>query len=367
MNFYWQKLVKERIKMNKEYLLLIIFLFWSCTSSNTNNKSTIEKRQYTEERNPVEVIILKNATFKKEMVSSGKLIAPRKSNLKFRTNGIIEKLFVKNGQTVSKGDTIATLDDFEQKQRREQAKLRLEKAYIDLQDALISMGYNLNDSLNVPENFMQIAKSRSGYSSAQNELKSAQFELKATTLITPFSGKIANLQTKEYENTPGDAFCLLIDDNNFEVRFPVLETEIANISLDKTVKVTPFSSERMYHGFVNEINPVVNENGLIDVKAIVNNTDGLIEGMNVKILIENNIKNQLIVPKGAVLQRDNQQVLFKYTNGIAWWTYVQTNYENSTSYAVIAHPDKGGALEAGDTVIVSGNLNLAHESVVEIE
>ena len=349
-------------------LLSILLLVYNCTpSKGEKQEENIQKRQYTEERNSVGVIILQESTFKKEMVSTGKLNAPLKGNLKFRTSGIIDKIFVKNGQSISANDTIATINNFEQQQRYEQAKLKLDKAYIDLQDALISMGFRIQDSLNIPDNFMQIAKSKSGYSSAQNELKSAQFELQSTALIAPFSGKIANLQTKTYENTPGKAFCLLIDDSNFEVQFTVLETEVINISLNKKVKVIPFSSEKVYHGYVGSVNPVVNENGLIEVTAKLKSTGSLMEGMNVKIIIEDEIPNQLVVPKGAVLQRDNQEVLFKYTNGIAWWTYVQTNFENSTSYAVITHPDKGGKLEAGDTIIVSGNLNLAHESKVEIE
>lgn len=349
-------------------LLSILLFLYNCTpSKGEKQEENIQKRQYTEERNSVGVIILQESTFKKEMVSTGKLNAPLKGNLKFRISGIIDKIFVKNGQSISANDTIATINNFEQKQRYEQAKLKLDKAYIDLQDALISMGFRLQDSLNIPDNFMQIAKSKSGYSSAQNELKSAQFELQSTALIAPFSGKIANLQTKTYENTPGEAFCLLIDDSNFEVQFTVLETEIINISLNKKVKVIPFSSEKVYHGYISSVNPIVNENGLIEVTAKLKNTGSLMEGMNVKIIIENEIPNQLVVPKGAVLQRDNQEVLFKYTNGIAWWTYVQTNFENSTSYAVIAHPDKGAKLEAGDTIIVTGNLNLAHESKVEVK
>jgi hypothetical protein len=87
----------------------------------------------------------------------------------------------------------------------------------------------------------------------------------------------------------------------------------------------------------------------------------------VKVKIETAVPGQLVVPKSAVVQRQNQEVLFKYTNGIAFWTYVKTGYENSTSYTVTAHPDKGGTLMAGDTVIISGNLNLAHESEVTFE
>ncbi|QZE15653.1 efflux RND transporter periplasmic adaptor subunit [Halosquirtibacter laminarini] len=356
--------------MTKILLLTFVALFiYSCMPSNNKDSNpVIPKRQYIEEKNLVKVITLKKTTFRKEMVSNGKLHASRKVNLRFKTNGTVEKLFVKNGQRISVNDTIAILNSFEQEQRYEQAKFRLDKASIDLQDALISLGYRLDDSEKIPENFMQIAKSKSSYSSAQSELKTAIYHLNLTTLTAPFQGIIADIKTKEFENTSGEVFCLLIDDTNFEVQFPVLETEISNISLHKSIKVIPFSTDKVFSGYITEINPIVNENGLIDIKALVQNTGNLMEGMNVKILIENEIKNQLVVPKGAVIQRDNQQVLFKYTKeGIACWTYVQTNFENSTSYAVIAHPDKGGKLKAGDTIIVSDNLNLAHESKVEVK
>jgi membrane fusion protein, multidrug efflux system len=91
------------------------------------------------------------------------------------------------------------------------------------------------------------------------------------------------------------------------------------------------------------------------------------DGMNVKVYIETNVPNQLVVPRSAVLLRDNQEVLFKYVSGTTFWTYVQVLHENSTSYAIIANPDKGEILDPGDTIIVSGNLNLAHESKVEIQ
>jgi uncharacterized Zn ribbon protein len=39
--------------------------------------------------------------------------------------------------------------------------------------------------------------------------------------------------------------------------------------------------------------------------------------------------------------------------------------ENESQYAVVA--SEGATLEQGDTVIVSNNLNLAHESEVEME
>lgn len=49
------------------------------------------------------------------------------------------------------------------------------------------------------------------------------------------------------------------------------------------------------------------------------------------------------------------------------WNYVHTGLENATQYVVSNKADTGvtdGLLE-GDTVIVTGNLNLAHEAKVQ--
>ena len=111
---------------------------------------------------------------------------------------------------------------------------------------------------------------------------------------------------------------------------------------------------------------MVGENGLVQVKAIAHPQQAkilekLFDGMNVKIIIENQIPNQLIIPKQAVVLRSNKQVVFTYESGLAKWNYVKTAYENSTAYAI-----KEG-LKENDTIIVQGNLNLAHDARVVIE
>lgn len=90
--------------------------------------------------------------------------------------------------------------------------------------------------------------------------------------------------------------------------------------------------------------------------------------MNVKVFIQKDIPDQFVVPKAAVVLRDNQEVLFTVKKGKAYWTYIQTTLENSKEYAVIPHPDKSSAsLKVGDTIIVSNNLNLAHDSEIAIK
>ena len=76
---------------------------------------------------------------------------------------------------------------------------------------------------------------------------------------------------------------------------------------------------------------------------------------------------RLVVPKSAVVIRDNEYVLFRYVDGRARWTYVHIVMDNSESYAVEANVERGPELEEGDAVIISGNLNLSDDSEVRIK
>ncbi|TKG94574.1 efflux RND transporter periplasmic adaptor subunit [Puteibacter caeruleilacunae] len=354
----------------KQYLSpLLIVLAIACTPSQSNEKTEVDKQHYTVERNPVDTIILRSTSFQKELVSNGKLKALRKSVLKFRVGDELEKICVKNGDRIQKGTTIASLNPFAQQQRLTKAKNSLEQAKLELRNKLIGQRYDVGMD-NIPEQILNVALIRSGYKNAEEELKSAQHDFNGIELKAPFTGKVANLKHKTYEKVNGgEDFCTLIDDSEFEVEFTILENELSELRIGQEAKVIPYSGkdDHIFRGVISEINPVVEENGLIKAKARIKNPGELMEGMNVKVLVENEIKDVLVVPKSAIVLRQNYEVLFKCKGDtLAWWTYVKTGYENSTQYTVGAHPDKGGRLQAGDTIIVSGNLNLAHESKVEI-
>ena len=65
--------------------------------------------------------------------------------------------------------------------------------------------------------------------------------------------------------------------------------------------------------------------------------------------------------------RDNLDVLFRYCDGKAEWVYVTLLGANSESYALVANESRGAVLSEGDMVIVSGNLNLADGSIVQLK
>lgn len=357
--------------MTKQLLLALLAIsMLSCSGKKEEETTTQAARAgFSAESNFVDTMVLRRMDFSREIVTNGKLRALRKSSLTFRSTGVLASILVKNGDYVGEGQVIARLDTSEAYQRMKQAEERREKAELDFADKLISYGYG-RDTANVPADMLRVIKIQSGYNQVIHDYKKSVEELASASLRAPFGGKVANVSAREYES-PSGPFCTLIDDSSFEVEFSLLESELSFLGKGSQVRVASFSEpDVFYEGNVTQINPVVDEKGQITVMAKVSNNRGkLMEGMNVKVVARNIVKNQLVVPKSSVVMRDNFDVLFRLdpNTGKAMWTYVEVLMTNTGYHSVIANKEKNAKLDEGDVVIVSGNLNLADGSNVEVK
>ena len=357
------------MKFYTSLFLMLSLLSFSCKNENNNTEDTKDPgTNSTIEINEVEVMVLHQKPFVKEIICNGKISALEKSSLTFGVGEIIISKPFKNGDYIKKGTVIASLDKESLLKQLSQQQLQLYKATIDLEDKLISQGYTITDTANIPGELLLRAKLLSGYSTAQLELSNTKKSIHKSDLTAPFSGILSGIKHNLFDRiSAGEEYCTIINTSSFMAEFCVLESEIGDISIGKEVEESSFSSDEFtIEGKIIEINPVVDDNGLIQVKALLNSSTGLMEGMNVKVRVKSSIPGKLVVPKSTVLIRQNKDVLFKYSGGKAIWTYIEKEYENSDSYAVKFKEGSIGSLNAEDTVIISGNLNLAHESDVQI-
>jgi len=356
---------KQSICFQLVFLFIVATTLFSC-QNKTHEEVQTGHDALPEEKNRVETTVIQREDFTREIISNGKLAAIQKAELYFENEGIIENVPVKNGQPVSKGTTLATLQNNDYRFAFEKARVSLESAGIEKTDDLLSMGYKDAEEKDIPAEHLRIANIRSGYNQAKLDFEEAQRTLENATLKAPFAGKVEGVKQKPFEKANlAEPFCTLINDARFTIEFPLLETEISEVENGQQVTVTPVAGAKPTTGSITEINPRIDENGLVWLKAEVSNPGGYLEGMNVKVSIKKTVPNQLVVPKQAVVLRQNREVLFRYTRNIAYWTYVNVLDENESQYSVEAA--EGATLEPGDTVIISNNLNLAHESEVEIE
>ena len=112
----------------------------------------------------------------------------------------------------------------------------------------------------------------------------------------------------------------------------------------------------------------MDEKGLVKVQARLKGTGtALMDGMNVRVVVEEKLQHLFVVPKDAVVERDGYHVVFLYNDGKAVWTYVDVIHSNISSCAITGCQRKETTIQEGDIIITSGNLNLADGTEVRIE
>lgn len=357
----------------KQWVLVIGLFLFSCKESEKSGSDTTGHSQASASERPhpdatpptlVKTMTLTPSDFQQELVANGKLEAVRKANLRFRMDGMIEQVHVAEGVRVSSGQLLVSLSQENNRFARQQTALRYRKAKLDYEDQLLRQGYRLADTADLSAEIKLVTRLRSGLSDAETDLERSEAERKNHFLNAPFAGKIANLKASPYNNASTfEYICTLVDDNELHVAFQVLEQELDFVRSSRQVTVSSFSDpQRLYTGTIESINPLVDQGGMVSVKARVSNADRkLLDGMGVRVVVNKSLPGRLVVPKEAVLERQGRKVVFTASDaGLAYWNYVETGLENNHFFTI------ENGLSPGDRVIYSGNFNLAHDKPIRI-
>lgn len=345
-----------------KYYFLLIFVILSCEKKVQSTGLESESNQKLNSPGiKVTTQSVKDTVFQKQLISNGVVEARKRSELSFKTIEQVTKIYVENGETVQEGKVLAELDNTLLKSRLEDAKIAFIDAERRLMAEKINFGLKGLPDEEIDPSVLKTIHQNSGYKSAQNALITAGILHDQTILKAPFSGKVANLSIKVGNFvSPSEVFCVLLSHQKLDVVFHVLEGDLSSIAMGQTVNITPFYlKNNTYKGEVVEINPVINDEGLVRIKArIINPSTAVIDGMNVRVEVNRPIEDVVVIPKEALVMRSNREVVFTVKNGLAQWNYVEITAENVGSYAL------SEGLNPGDTVIISGNLNLTQDARV---
>ena len=278
--------------MNLKNTLKIMLLVGlsACTTKPQQTAIQLEPIPIVETTQPLGEdvkIPVESRTVVHSLTGSGKVKAANYTDLYFRLQEQIAHVYVKNGARVSKGQKLAALDTYTLQSNLRQAEIGLEQAYLELQDILIGQGYDPDKLDAVPADMMKLARVKSGYEQAELQKEKALREIENATLVAPFDGVVANLTAQPYHMVGGsEPFCRIVQTNNMEVEFQVLENELHLVKMGQKVEIVPQATTiSALQGEICSMNPLVDEKGLIQVRARVKGYAGLMEGMNVSVQI----------------------------------------------------------------------------------
>lgn len=220
-----------------------------------------------------------------ERYGEGVVEANRMVSVYSQLASLVIRSNAREGEWVRKGDLLFQLDTEEYEDQIRQLEVSLREKELAWRDILIGQGYAWEDTASVPRQKLEFARVKSGYASTLVQYEIAVRKLRKTRVEAPSSGFIYDLKLypNDYAKTT-EPCCVIVDTEWLDVVFYILERDLKELSVGERIAVTPAVDRgRAYEATITYILPIVDENGMIKVKARLTDPEGLWPGMSVMI------------------------------------------------------------------------------------
>lgn len=258
-----------------------------------SKKEVIQKPQ-EEIPTPVKVYKVAKVSFRDTLPALGTIKGFREIDLKFPTAGVIEYINFKEGEKITQGDIIASLDQKEQLLKLEYAKVELEK-----QTKLFELGSIVETKLK----------------QSQLEYQSAKAELDKTNLVALSDGTVGSLDVDRGSYViPQDKICTFVDMKDVYAEFGIIEKDVAKIKEGQNVELTVDSfPDQVFKGQVDSVSPIVEgRSRTVRIRSKVANTDEKLKpGMFGRVNVLVYEKDQaLVIPSSAFKKKEDQHFVY---------------------------------------------------------
>ena len=334
-------------------------------------------------RKPVAIMEVNKGPLVREVVSYGYVSATRTAEITAQVSARINRLLIEEGDWVDQGDTVVELEDDLLRIAQQQAREELDKALTNYANIAFftSDGDNREqmfnrlgvDSTNANDieafrlifskSRKELAADQVGLDEARLKLKRAKIELEHAIIGAPFAGYVSEVvvDRSDFVNK-GDVVARVVSLDRLRLEMDVLETEIRHIRLGARAEIELAALPRKtVSGRVVSVNPTIDAGRrTCRVLIEIENLDRAVRpGMFADVRVEAaRYKDRLLVPREALLTRDDRKVVFVYEGGRAKWRYVETGEETDDMVEVRE------GLATRDTLITAGHFNLTHNAQV---
>ncbi len=310
---------------------------------------------------PVKLLAVKDLTVDDSDAFLARIDATYRAQLSFQVSGEVEKLLVRMGQGVEKGEVLATLDpkDLQLALDAAQAQYALAKTQWERAKSLYSKKLISTDSYDQKE---------TQYKAALASFEQAKTDLSYTKIQAPFDGVVSYTYVKPYQVVGEKQEILnLIDNTTLDVSFtlPVSYAESVSLSALKNAEMwVTMDSEpsKRIPGKFKEIStqPNIDTNSYEAIVTITRPTDrNLLTGMTGQVHIaKQNKSNAMTLPTSAWVNKQKSQ-------GEVWVMDSSTQQVNKVTLSL----NESGAIESGldnnDYVVIAGVERLVEGQVVK--
>ena len=322
------------IKKSVKYLLLtslILTLLPACTQ-NTNNSdlpNDIKEENYV----PVEIENIKTDTLLEEVAVNGRIYPSKDVMILPKTPGKVSRINVEVGDKVSKDQVLFILDDEDIQKQVKQANAALNaanKSYEITSEQIKNAQINFERTKELYEKGAipksqyeqaELAASEKALEAAQAQVSQAQISydqlkeaLDNTIIKAPIDGTVASMNIDEGEFASNAQSAMnLIDVDQLYIQINVTENIVSKIKEDQEISISIDSLSKQIKGKIDKIHPASDpRTQLYPVKININNEENkIMAGMFVKVVLQTNIRENVLVVKGnSVVEKNGKSYVY---------------------------------------------------------
>ncbi len=305
---------------------------------------------------PVTVSKVEEAEVSQQLIKTGNLIPFKEANITATTAGRVTNVNFELGSQVSQGSVLVQIDNKLKELSLEATQLTINKLKKDVDRYNTLLAGNATTEL-------QVNEVKYNYENAINQAEQIKKQLQDANVKSPISGRIIkkDIEAGEYINV-GAVLGTVLDVARLKVDVQVNESDVYQLRLGQPVRISSdVFPGQVLSGKISYIAPQGTVEHNYPVEITVNNPNGLKAGtfVNVDFSQKSNQKG-LQIPRAALVESLKNPYVYVVNNNIAQQRVIKIGRELGDKIEVLS------GLSAGETVVVTGQLNLSEGKPVQI-
>jgi RND family efflux transporter MFP subunit len=312
---------------------------------------------------PVETSAVARESLTSRVSYSGTIVADQEATLSPKITGRIETLYVREGDRVEKGRTVAVLERGELESRAGTLGQRVNTARLNLEhweSELAAYDFLYQQGAIPRQQYEQIKFNRDTAQSTLAEVQSQHAEalvnLGYATITSPISGVVQSVLAQDGDLAmPGKPIVKIINPTALKAQFKVIESDLARIGPGTKVLLTlPGAVSGPVETSVSKVLPALDpvaRSATVEVRipSDVVKSLNLMPGMSAEAsFILEEREDALVIPKKAVVEEKGSSYVYVVVDNKAVKKTVKKGIEDESKVEV---PE---GLEEGDLVITTG-------------
>ncbi len=310
----------------------------------------------------VSTAIVKDTTFTHYIDIQGNVDTRQNLIIYPEFSGVLSQVYVKTGQKVSKGQTLAKIDD---------GGLSNQLAQMETQAALAKTTFerqkNLWDKKIGSE--IQYLQAKTNYEAQMKAVAQMKAQVAKTVVRAPFSGIIDEVITDKGQVVgPGQQLMRIVNLSDMYVSANIPESFIGKIKVGAIVDVQIKSIGKTYQGRVRQVGNYINPNNRnFSIEVAVPNKDNLLRPNQVAVLkIEDYKKpNAILVPESIVTENASGEKII-YTVDTSSKEPKAVKKTITIGLTSGSNVEVKSGLNKGETIIIEGARSIQNGDQVEI-